>query len=126
MKLNKPIPHTMKRGRFFSPEDVKRLLVSRRWGERSEAHHFGWVPQRLLQVAPLDVTLEIGQAQHSQVHRVCSNTRQPGPLLFSSHNPVVMWVGVVLVILEVITCGVWIWDCVGLKTGGRQGEFKYQ
>lgn len=114
MKQNKPIPLHSKQSPFCSPDDIHRMLFSWGWGERSEAHHFGWVPERLLQVAPLNVTLEVGQTQHGQVQRVCGDTWQAGPLLLSSHNPVIMWVSVMFIVLEVITCGVWIWDCVGL------------
>lgn len=91
------------------------MLFSRGRRERSEAQHFGRVPQRLLQVASLDVSLEVGQPQHRQVHRVCGHTWQVGPLLLSSHNPVITRVGVMFIVLEVVTCGVWIWDGVGLK-----------
>ncbi|KAF3860705.1 hypothetical protein F7725_000960 [Dissostichus mawsoni] len=82
---------------------------------RSEAHHLGDVPQRLLQVAPLNVSLQVGQPQHGQVHGMCAETRKAGPLLLSSNNPVITWVGFVFKVLEIITCGVWIWDCVRLK-----------
>lgn len=87
------------------------------WGgrERGEAHHLGRVPERLLQVASLDVPLEVGQPQHRQVHGVCGDARQAGPLLLGAHGPVVARVGVVFVVLEVVACGVGFWDRVGLQ-----------
>lgn len=106
---------------FFSPDDIHGMLFSWGRGERSEAHHLGWVPERLFQVASLNVSLKVCQPQHGQVHRVCGDTWQARPLLLGSHNPVIMGVSVMFIILEVIACGVWIWDCVGLK---KQGRFK--
>lgn len=90
------------------------MLLSRGGRERSEAHHLGRVPQRLLQVAPLDVALQVGQPQHGQVQGVRGDARQPRPLLLGPHDPVVVRVGVVLVVLEVVAGGVRVWGCVGL------------
>lgn len=93
------------------------MLFSWGRGERSEAHHFSGVPEWLLQVAPLDVSLEIGQSQHSQIQRVGGDAGQAGPLLFRSHCPVITWICIMFVVLEVNPDGVRIWDCVGLKRG---------
>jgi len=90
------------------------MLFSRGRRERGEAHHLGGVPERLLQVASLDVALEVAQPQHRQVHRVRGHAGQVGPLLLGPHEPVVARVGLVFVVLEVVACGVWIWDRVGL------------
>lgn len=109
-----------------SPEHIHGMFLSRGRGERSEAHHFSWVPEGLLQVASLNVALEVGQTQHGQVQRVRGDTGQARPLLLRPHDPVVMRVSVVFIVLEVIACGVWIWDCVGLKKGVGWGEFRCQ
>lgn len=94
------------------------------WGgsQRSEAHHFGWVPQRLLQVPSLNVTLKVSQPQYSQVQRVCGDTRQARPFLLRSHDPVIMRISVVFIVLKVITRRVWIGECVGLEKGGETGR----
>lgn len=94
------------------------MLFSWGGGEWSEAHHFCWIPEWLLQVASLNVSLQVGQPQHAKVQRVCGDTGQTGPLFLRSHNPVITWVSIMFVVLEVITCGVWIRDCVGLKKRG--------
>lgn len=112
------------------PDDIHRMLLPRGRGQGSEAHHLRWVPQRLLQVAPFDVALKVGQAQHGQVQRVRGDARKAGPLLLGSNDPVVVRVGVVLVVLEVVACGIWVWDCVGLHNHGgggeRDSEFPFQ
>ena len=59
-----------------SPDDVHWLLFTRCRGERGKPHHFSWIPQRLLQVASLYVSLKVGQPQHTQVQRVCGNAGQ--------------------------------------------------
>lgn len=105
-----------------SPDHVHRVLLPRRRGERGEPHHLGRVPERLLQVAPLDVALQVGQAQHGQVQRVRGDTRQARPLLLRPHDPVVVRVGVVLVVLQVVAREVGIRDCVGLKGVGRDEQ----
>lgn len=122
MKQTNPSSLSSRESLFWSPDDIHGMLFSWRWCERSEAHHFGRIPKRLLQVAPLDVTLKVGQPQHGQVQRVRGDTRQARPLLLSSHNPVIVWVSVVFIVLEVVACGVWIWDCVGLDRGDERGS----
>lgn len=127
-KQNKTHPSLLtKESPFSSPKDIHGMLFSRGRCERSEAHHFGRIPQRLLQITSLDVTLKVSQPQHGQVHRMRGDTWQARPLLLSPHDPVIVRVDVVLVVLEVIARGVWIWDCVGLKKKrARQAEFNYQ
>lgn len=105
----------LQRRPLSSPDHIHGMLLSRSWGERSESHHLSWVPEGLLQVAPLNVALEVGQTQHGQVQRVRSDSRQARPLLLCPHNPVVKRVGVMLVVLQVISRGVRIRDCVGLN-----------
>lgn len=105
-------------GKRGSPDHVHGVLLPRRRGERSESHHLGRVPERLLQVAPLDVALQVGQAQHGQVQRVRGDARQARPLLLCPHDPVVVRVGVVLVVLQVVAREVGIRYCVGLRGGG--------
>lgn len=110
-----------------SPDDIHGMLLPRGWCQRSQAHHLRWVPERFLQVAPFDVPLKVRQAQHRQVQRVSGDARKAGPLLLRSNNPVIVRVGIVFVVLEVVTCGIWVWDCVGLqKHGGRDSEFTLQ
>lgn len=94
----------------LSPDDVHQVLLSRRGGERGEAHHLRRVPERLLQVAPLDVSLQVGETQHSQVQRVGGNAREAGPLLLGSYDPVVSRVHIVFVVLKVLTRRVWVGD----------------
>lgn len=103
-----------------SPDDVHGMLLPRGWGQRSQAHHLCRVPERLLQVPPFDVPLKVCQAQHRQVQRVGGDARKAGPLFLRSNNPVIMWVGIVFVVLEVVTCGIWVWDCVGLHKHGER------
>lgn len=90
------------------------MLLPGGWCQRSQAHHLRWVPERLLQVAPFDVPLKVCQAQHRQVQRVSGDARKAGPLFLRSNNPVIVRVGIVFVVLEVVTRGIWVWDCVGL------------
>lgn len=105
-------------GERGSPEHVHGVLLPRRWGEGSKSHHLGRVPERLLQVAPLNVALQVGQTQHSQVQRVRGDARQARPLLLCANDPVVVRVGVVLVVLQVIAREVGVRYCVGLKQRG--------
>lgn len=102
-----------------SPDHVHGVLLPRRRGEGSEPHHLCRVPQRLLQVAPLDVALQVGQTQHGKVQRVRGDAWQARPLLLRAHDPVVMRVGVVLVVLKVVARRVGIRDGVGLVGAGR-------
>lgn len=100
---------------LLPPDDVHRLLLSRRGGEGGEAHYFCWVPKRLLQVAPLDVSLQVGEPQHGQVQRVSGDARQAGPLLLGSYDPIVSRVHIVLVVLKLLARRVGVRDCVGLQ-----------
>ena len=105
-----------------SPDHIHGNLLPWGWGEGGQAHHLGQIPQRLLQVAALDVALQVGQSMDGQIHWVVGHAQQIRPFPLCPDDPVIPWVHLVLVELQVLTGGVWLRDCVRLREAVREEE----